>query len=305
MYAGVWPGHFVESATGLPATKPTTVALCSSGDNSPEPSAPWPIQGKLTATCKTDGSLPVVHVPADPTGGGSIAHDAYANPYANGIWDDKDQRLSLTSTALLSPPMVKPTTLTGPMKAELWASTVGTDADWVVRVVDVGPDGTKVLAPGWLRAVRRSEDPKRNYLWHTHDRDEPIAAGEPYKMRIEVWPTSYTVPAGHRLGLLVRTADSLKVTPDATPGHSSILTGPATPSTLTFSERTSTHPSSGNAGGASPGQGNPGSDAAPGGRLPATGGTGLPWLIGVTLLAGAGVRHRLGLRRGPRSVSRA
>lgn len=306
VYAGVWPGRFVESPTGLPSAKPRTVALCSSGDNSPEPSAPWPIQGELTATCKTNGSLPVVHVPVDPTGGGSIAHDAYANPYANGIWDDKDQRLSLASTALLSAPLGRATTLTGPMKAELWASTIGTDTDWVVRVVDVGPDGTKVLAPGWLRAVRRSEDPKRKYLWHTHDHDEPIAAGEPYKMRIEVWPTSYTVPAGHRLGLLVRTADSLKVTPDTTPGHSSILTGPGRSSTLTYSERTTIQPSSGKAVRTAPGQGNPGADAGTTGRLPATGGTGPPWLMGATLLAAAGLLHRLGLRGNPaRSSARS
>jgi hypothetical protein len=184
------------------------------------------------------------------------------------------------------------------MTAELSATTTGTDADWVVRVVDIGPDRTRVLAPGWLRASRRSEDPRRENLWHTHDHDEPVVPDQPYRLRIEVWPTSYTVPAGHRLGLLVRTADSLKVTPTAAPGVSRILTGPGHPSGLRFMIRSD----QGRAGIVGPRATTPRGRQAPSGSakgsrpsaLPATGGgTGLfPFGMMALLLGGAAMRRR-------------
>ena len=314
-FAGIWPGRFTDTPAGLPTTTPRSLVLCG-GDGTPEAAAPWPVQGRLGADCPSDGSLPVVHVPADATGGGSIGHDAFANPYANELWDDKDQRLSLASTALLSEPLEVATTVTGSMTADLAVSTIGTDADWVVRVVDVGPDRTRVLAPGWLRASRRHEDPDRTYLRHTHDRDEPVAPGEPYRLRIEVWPTSYTVPAGHRLGLLIRTADSAKITPGASPGVSTVLTGPSAPSTLTFSVRSSASGTSAPVPGGSVGTEFPPAGAAPEAVRPALPATGLgtPLLLPAGALALAlalallrsGARpHPIGARTGARGRRRS
>ena len=35
--------------------------------------------------------------------------------------------------------------MTGDVKADLFASTTGTDADWVVKLIDVAPDGTETM----------------------------------------------------------------------------------------------------------------------------------------------------------------
>ncbi|HEX9767006.1 MAG TPA: CocE/NonD family hydrolase [Nitriliruptorales bacterium] len=232
-----WPGQMVELPSWPPESTETTLALCAGGGAAPSVEAPWPVQGGLVDSCDAEGSLPVPNVVVDANGGGSIGHDAVANLFLNELWDDKDQRLSLQSAAWITEPFAQDVVLSGFMTARLWASTVGTNADWVVRVVDIGPDRTRVISPGWLRASRRAEDPGRPYLWHPHDGDEPVVPGEAYEMSIEIWPNSYRLPVGHRLGLLVRTADTLKVTPGIGSLASSVLTGPERPSSLTFSAR--------------------------------------------------------------------
>lgn len=232
-FAGVWPGEFVELPAWPPSTEPRALALCSDRAT-PDASAPWLLQGRLGGDCPNAGSLPVLTVPIDLTGGGAIGHDAVADSALNVLWDDLDQRLSPQSTAFLTDALDEDTVITGPMSLSLTATTTGVDTDWVARVVDIGPDSARVISKGWLRAARRSEDDSRPYLWHTHDRDDLLTPGEPYEMTVEIWPTSYRIPAGHRLGVLVRTADTLKVTPTVGAVESSILTGPGTNSSLTI-----------------------------------------------------------------------
>ncbi len=54
----------------------------------------------------------------------------------------EDQRFASRRPDVLvyqTEPLEKDLTLAGPMEAELWVSTTGTDADWVVKLVDVNP----------------------------------------------------------------------------------------------------------------------------------------------------------------------
>ncbi len=233
VYAGVWPGRFQDFETWPPSDSQDTVfALCADTTSAPSLEAPWVFQGTLGTDCTTDASLPVLPLPVDATGGGSIGHDLFANPFGNDIWDDKDQRLSTGSTGFLTEPLDTASTITGAMELQLSADTLGVNADWVVRVIDVGPDRTRVIAPGWLRASRRATDPARPVLWHRHDADLPITPGEPYDMTIEIWPSSYRIPAGHRVGILLRTADTLKVAPGVGQLVSNVRVGPTATSSL-------------------------------------------------------------------------
>lgn len=235
-YADVWPGRWTELPGWPPASSEQTAELCA-GSTAPSLETPWLVQGSLVGTCDTSGSLPVLPVPADVTGGGYIGHDAVADAALNILWDDKDQRLSPTATAFIGEPADRDLVVSGPMTARLWARTFGVNTDWVVRVVDIGSDGARVISPGWLRASRRHTDDSRDYVWHTHDRDELLTPGEPYEMTVEIWPNSYVLPAGHRLGLIVRTADTLKSTAGVGSAPSELLVGPDTPSSLTYALR--------------------------------------------------------------------
>jgi len=58
-------------------------------------------------------------------------------------WLVSDQRTSVDRPDVLSyttEPLIRPITLAGPPQVNLYASTTGTDSDWVVKLIDVYPD---------------------------------------------------------------------------------------------------------------------------------------------------------------------
>lgn len=225
-YHGTW-----RAFESWPSTTATTLALCTGAAT--EVPEPWVLQGVLADGCSSDGEIPVAGVPVEGTGGISVTHDTAKGDWANPINDPKDQRLALAGTVLATDVLPDAVTVTGPMVADLWATSASVDADWALRVVDIGPDGARVMAQGWLRASHRAEDAERPYLWHTHTQEDLLEPREPYRFRVEIWPTSYVVPAGHRIGLVVHSADTAKVlAQNAGPGM--LLVGPSHPSVLTI-----------------------------------------------------------------------
>jgi uncharacterized protein len=85
-----------------------------------------------------------------------------------------------------------PTEVTGRSKLTFWAEVRGTDADFVVQITDVAPDGTSTqVTVGPLNAS------------HAHSRSDPElpVSGEIEKYEMEIWPTSYVFQAGHRIRL--------------------------------------------------------------------------------------------------------
>ena len=83
--------------------------------------------------------------------------------------------------------------VTGPVEAKLWASTSGRDTDWIVRLIDVEPDGTAWnLVDGIIRARFRKS---------IHEPPELLEPGEVYEYQIELLPTSNVFKAGHRIAV--------------------------------------------------------------------------------------------------------
>jgi len=205
------------------------LALCPQGG---PPTGPWVSGGALQPRACADPGIAVVPaVPLEVTGGTSIAHDA-GDPT---LHDALDQRLAPFTAAFLGAPLDQPTAITGPLAVRFTARTTGTDADWTARVVDVAPDGaTKLVGRGWLRASHRAEDPTKPDLFHTHLNPQRVVPGRPYRMAIEVWPTAYRLPAGHRLGVLLGVADTQKVAPlGSESAGSEIVVSAVDPATLT------------------------------------------------------------------------
>ncbi len=80
--------------------------------------------------------------------------------------------------------------ITGPISVEIYASSSVTDTDFTAALVDVYPDGYSLLIQeGILRASFRDKDAEPS----------PIEPGEIYTFTIDLWATSYTLPAGHKL----------------------------------------------------------------------------------------------------------
>jgi putative CocE/NonD family hydrolase len=80
--------------------------------------------------------------------------------------------------------------ITGPITVEIYASSSAPDTDFTAALVDVYPDGYSLLIQeGILRASLRDKGAKPS----------SINPDEIYPFLIDLWATSYTVPAGHSI----------------------------------------------------------------------------------------------------------
>lgn len=118
-------------------------------------------------------------------------------------------------------PMGGDTEVTGPASARLFISSTSQDADLFLTLRVLDPDGKDVtfvsgldpagvVGMGWLRASHRSLDPDRSRPYrpfHTHVDPEPLTPGEIVALDVEIWPTSFVVPAGHRVAVTIQGED--------------------------------------------------------------------------------------------------
>ena len=107
-------------------------------------------------------------------------------------------------------------TLAGPVQAELWVSTSGTDSDWVVKVIDVFPDDLGqqrawYLPPyqpsgknlGGYQMMVRSEV-FRGRFRNSYEKPEPFEPNKPTKVAFELQDLFHTFQRGHRLEVQVQ-----------------------------------------------------------------------------------------------------
>jgi putative CocE/NonD family hydrolase len=105
----------------------------------------------------------------------------------------RDDVLTFTSAAL-----DRDTEVTGQILAHLWIESTAPDTDVTARVLDVAPDGRATQltnAYGVVRARYRSTEMPQP--------PSPLPRGEPVELTISLGYTSYVVPRGHRVRLLV------------------------------------------------------------------------------------------------------
>ena len=100
-----------------------------------------------------------------------------------------------------SPVLAQPTEITGFPRLVLWASVSRPDADFIAELTDVAPrgDGTwssTQITRGYLRASAQ----------FSRSGPTELAPGDVCRYEIELQPTSYVVPAGHRLRFAVQGA---------------------------------------------------------------------------------------------------
>jgi putative CocE/NonD family hydrolase len=112
--------------------------------------------------------------------------------------------------AYTSDPLEDSLELTGPITVNLYASSSAPDTDFTASLVDVFPDGYSLLIQeGILRASFRDRDAT----------PAPIKSGEVYLFAIDLWATSYVVPAGHRLRVEVSSSNFPRFTRNLNTGH--------------------------------------------------------------------------------------
>jgi putative CocE/NonD family hydrolase len=103
-------------------------------------------------------------------------------------------------------------TIVGPVTADLTISTTGTDADWVVKVVDVypedypdpNPNPAGVKMGGYQQLVRG--DVMRGKFRDSFEKPEPFTPGRPTKVRIPLPDVCHTFRSGHRIMIQVQSS---------------------------------------------------------------------------------------------------
>jgi len=93
----------------------------------------------------------------------------------------------------------KDTEVTGPITVKLYAASSARDTDFIVRLIDVYPDGTAYnLTEGVIRARFRGS------VW---EKPKPLTPGEVYEYNIELFPTSNVFKKGHRIRVHVTSSN--------------------------------------------------------------------------------------------------
>lgn len=111
-----------------------------------------------------------------------------------------DQRFAARRSDVLfyqSEPLNENLTVLGPITANLYASLTGTDADFVVKVIDVLPDSTQQL----VRA-----EVLRGKFRNSFEKPEPFVPGKPTQVKLVLNDAAHTFVKGHRIMLQIQSS---------------------------------------------------------------------------------------------------
>ncbi|MEZ5365201.1 MAG: CocE/NonD family hydrolase [Bryobacterales bacterium] len=101
--------------------------------------------------------------------------------------------------ALPTAPLVAPVEVVGQVKAELWVSTDAEDTDFIVKLVDVHPDGYEAVL---------LDQPLRLRYREGIDRWAKVKPGETYPIEVDLWSTAQVFAPGHRIQVQVTSSDA-------------------------------------------------------------------------------------------------
>ena len=163
-----------------------------------------------------------------PSGASDSAFDEYVSdpakpvPFINGTnigmtreYMTDDQRFAATRPDVLayqSDVLTEDITLAGPIKADLFVSTTGSDSDYVVKLIDVFPDNapdpkpnpTGFRAGGYEMLVRG--EPMRAKYRKAWDKPEPMTPNQVTEVPFELPDVHHTFQKGHRIMVQIQSS---------------------------------------------------------------------------------------------------
>jgi uncharacterized protein len=125
----------------------------------------------------------------------------------------EDQRFAARRTDVLtyrSPALSTDLTLAGPIEAQLWVTTTGTDADFIVKLIDVYPENTEDPIPnpmglrmGGFQQLVRGEIIRGKFR-DSMERPTAFRPGEPSLVRFAIPDACHAFRAGHKLMIQIQ-----------------------------------------------------------------------------------------------------
>ncbi len=124
-----------------------------------------------------------------------------------------DQRFAARRPDVLAyqtPPLKEDITLAGPVLADLWVSTSGTDSDWIVKLIDVFPpdapdhdDMPTYKHMGGYQMMVRSEVIRGRFR-NSYEHPEPFVPDQPTLVDLPLQDVLHTFRKGHRIMIQIQ-----------------------------------------------------------------------------------------------------
>ena len=138
-----------------------------------------------------------------------------ARSFYNRQYLSEDQRFASTRTDVLvysGKEMEEDITLVGPVEVELFVSTTGTDADWVVKLIDVFPDDAsqyglnqnEIEVGGYQMLVRG--DIFRGKYRNSFEHPEPFTPSEVSSVKFVLPDVNHTFQKGHKIMVQIQSS---------------------------------------------------------------------------------------------------
>jgi putative CocE/NonD family hydrolase len=122
------------------------------------------------------------------------------------LWKVEDQRFASARPDVLvyeSEPLTEDLTIAGPILANIFVSTTGTDSDWVVKLIDVypgdAPDSDFCSVPMGGFQMHLAGEIMRGKFRNSFENPEPMVPGEVTPIHIDLRDRFHTFKAGHRI----------------------------------------------------------------------------------------------------------
>ncbi len=129
------------------------------------------------------------------------------------LWKVEDQRFASARSDVLvyqSEPLAEDLTIAGPILAEMFVSTTGTDSDWIVKLIDVYPgdappsESCDVPMAGFQ--MHLAGEIMRGRFRNSFEHPEPMVPGQRTKIEIDLRDRFHTFKAGHRIMVHVQSS---------------------------------------------------------------------------------------------------
>ena len=129
------------------------------------------------------------------------------------LWKVEDQRFASARPDVLvyqSPALQEDLTIAGPILADIFVSTTGTDSDWIVKVIDVypddAPDSPFCDVPMGGYQMHLAGEIMRGRFRKSLENPEPMVPGEVTPIHIDLRDRYHTFKAGHRIMVHVQSS---------------------------------------------------------------------------------------------------
>jgi len=221
--------HYLHGEGEKPAWQASTF---QSGSNTWRQYPAWPppeakptklylhVDGTLSFTAPQAGRSPsfrqYVSDPANPV---PYRQRPISPTYPGGdwrTWEVADQRFvdhRPDVLSFVSPPLDHDVTITGPVAAHLFASTSGTDSDFVVKLIDVFPEDAQKNSwdpehgpkPGQYAASLNgyqlpiAMEVRRGRYLASYEKPQPLVANQPYEWQLPLRDHDHVFLKGHRI----------------------------------------------------------------------------------------------------------